>query len=102
MKAKEQKKVEKYQDLKAEIANMWDMKRATVITLVVGTLRVVSTKLVRWIEKIGIEVRVKHLQKSALLGTVRIENGTYAIKEIKLALEAFTCCNLLSSSLPDG
>ena len=35
-------------------------------------LGAVSTDLEKWFEKTGIEVRVEHLQKTALLGTARI------------------------------
>ena len=72
VKAKEQEKVEKYQDLKMDIANTWNMKRVTVIPVVVGALEAVPTGLEKWVEKIEIKVRVEHLQKPALLGTARI------------------------------
>ena len=45
VKAKEQEKVEKYQDLKTEIANVWNIKRVTVISVVVGALEAVSVNL---------------------------------------------------------
>ena len=72
LKAKEQDKVEKYQGSKKEKASMWNMKRVTVIPLVVGALGAVSTDSEKWIGKIGIEVRVERLQKKASLGTTRI------------------------------
>ena len=51
---------------------MWKMRRVTVIPVVGGALGVVSTDLKKWIEKIGIKVRVENLQKTALIGTARI------------------------------
>ena len=63
VKANEQEKVEKYQDFKTEIANMGNMKRVTIIPVVVGSLGVVSTDLEKWIEKIRIKERIEHLQK---------------------------------------
>ena len=51
---------------------MWNMKRVTVIPVVVGGLGAVSTDLEKWIEKIEIKVRVEQLQKMALLGTATI------------------------------
>ena len=45
VKTKEQEKVEKYQDLKMEIAYMWNMKRVTVIPVVVGAFGAVSKDL---------------------------------------------------------
>ena len=55
---------------------MWNMRKVTVISVVVDALGMVSKDLEKSIEKIGVEVRVEvrveHLQKSALLGTARI------------------------------
>ena len=51
---------------------MWNMKRVTVISVVVAALGAVSADLEKRIEKIEMEVRVEHLQKTALLGTARI------------------------------
>ena len=51
---KEQKKVEKYQDLRREIEILWGMKKTEVIPIVVGALGMISKKLEIWIKKIGI------------------------------------------------
>ena len=48
------------------------MKKVEVIPKVVGALGAVSNKLDRWIEKLGIHIRIELLQKIALLGTARI------------------------------
>ena len=69
---KEKEKILKYQDLKREIARIWDMKKVVVVPVVVGALGVVTKKMPSWIEKIGIEVRTDILQKTSLLGTARI------------------------------
>ena len=42
---KEQEKVEKYQDLRREIAALWGMKKTEVIPLVIGALGMISKKL---------------------------------------------------------
>ena len=60
--------IEKYKVVKDEIARMWDMKEAVVIPVVVGALGAISTGFEKYIAAIGIEMRVKHAQKTALLG----------------------------------
>ena len=69
---KESEKIEKYQDLKREIMKLWSLKSVEVIPVVVGALGSVSKKIGQYLEKIGIDVRIGLLQKTALLGTVRI------------------------------
>ena len=65
-------KIEKYKLLKDEIARMWYMKEVIVIPVVVGALGAVSNGFEKYIAAIGIELRVEHAQKAALLGTARI------------------------------
>ena len=48
------------------------MKEVIVIPVVVGALRAVSNGFEKYIAAIGIELRVEHAQKAALLGTARI------------------------------
>ena len=48
------------------------MKEVIVIPVVVGALGAISTGFEKYIAAIGIEMRVKHAQKIALLGTARI------------------------------
>ena len=48
------------------------MKKVTVIPVVIGALGAVSKEFDKWIEKIGIDLRTGHVQKTALLGTARI------------------------------
>ena len=69
---KESEKIEKYQDLKREIMKLWSLKSVEVIPVVVGALGSVSKKIGQYLEKIGIDVRIGLLQKTALLGTARI------------------------------
>ena len=61
--SKEQEKVEKYQDLRREIATLWGMKKTEVIPIVVGALGMISKKLDMWIKKIGINIKIETLQK---------------------------------------
>ena len=69
---KETEKVEKYQDLKREIAKIWKMKEVKVVPIVVGALGSVSRSLGKWIDKLGIKIKTEFLQRTALLGTARI------------------------------
>ena len=69
---KEQEKIEKYSFLKDEIARLWQMKKVILIPIVVGALGTVTTKFEKYIESLGIEIRIEHVQKSALSRTARI------------------------------
>ena len=69
---KEQEKIEKYSLLKNEVAKLWQMKKVAEIAIVVGVLGTIATKFEKYIESLGIEIRLQHVQKSALLGTARI------------------------------
>ena len=73
---KEQEKVEKYQDLRREIAALWGMKKTEVIPIVVGALCMISKKLDMWIKKLGTNIKIETLQKSTLLGAARILRRT--------------------------
>ena len=65
---KEQEKIVKYSSLKDEIARLWQ-KKVVVIPIVVGALGTITTKFEKYIESFGIEIRIEHVQKSALTGT---------------------------------
>ena len=72
IRAKEREEIEKYGYLKREVATMWGMKKMTVIPVAIGALGAVSKEFDKWIGKIGINLRARHVQKTALLGTARI------------------------------
>ena len=69
---KEHEKIEKYSLLENEVARLWQMKKVVMIPIVVGALGTITTKFKKYIESLGIEIRIEHVQKSALLGTARI------------------------------
>ena len=69
---KEREKIEKCNLLKDEIARLWQVKKVIVIPIVVGALGTITTKFKNYIESLGIEIRIEHVQKLALLGTARI------------------------------
>ena len=71
IKLKEQEKIEKYQDLKREIARSWCLRRVNVIPVVVGALGCVTKEAEQYIEKIGINIRTEVIRKTALLRTAR-------------------------------
>ena len=48
------------------------MKKVEVIPVVVGALGTITNRTQLWLKKIGVEVRVELMQKTALLGTARI------------------------------
>ena len=75
---KETETIEKYDELKREIRKLWTMKKVEVIPIVVGALGEVRMKLDKWIEKLGIHIRIELLQKTALLGTARILRNSLA------------------------
>ena len=43
-----------------------------MIPIVGGALGTIMTKFEKYIESLGIEIRIDHVQKSALLGTARM------------------------------
>ena len=69
---KEYEKLEKYQELKREIKNIWGIRHVEVVPIVVGALGGVSKGLDGWLTKLGIAIKKGLLQKTALLGTARI------------------------------
>ena len=69
---KEREKIEKYSLLKDEVARLWQMKKVVVIPIVVEVLGTITTEFEKYIESFGIEIRIEHVQKKALIGTARI------------------------------
>ena len=60
---KEREKVEKYCFLKAEIARLWQLKKFVLIPIIVGALGTTTTKSEKYIESLGIEIRIENIQK---------------------------------------
>ena len=52
------------------------MKRADVVPVVIRALGTVSKKLKKWIERLGIKLKIEHLQKTLILGTARMLRNT--------------------------
>ena len=69
---KEREKVDKYQDLRREVAKLWNIK-TTVVPVVVGALGVVTNNLTKHLKTIRVSTKIaEFLQKAALLGTARL------------------------------
>ena len=68
---KELEKIDKYKFLKDEVARLWNVRKVTVIPIVVGALGAI-TRFEKSIMEAEIQLRVEHVQKTALLGTARI------------------------------
>ena len=69
---KELEKLEKYQLLKDEIAKVWGMRKVIVVPVVIGTFGAVSVNFKEYMKRIGVNVRLEVIQKTALLGTAKI------------------------------
>ena len=72
VRSKEQEKIEKYQLLRDEMMRMWGMKKVVVIPVVIGALGAISIEFENHVKKLKLEIRIEHVQKTALLGTARI------------------------------
>ena len=69
---KELEKIDKYKPLKDEIARLWEMQKVTIIPIVVGALGAITNRSGKFMQEIGIDIRIEHVQKTALLGTARL------------------------------
>ena len=69
---KELEKLEKYQLLKDEIAKVWGMRKVIVVPVVIGDFGAVSVNFKEYMKRIGVNVRLEVIQKTALLGTAKI------------------------------
>ena len=63
---KEKEKAEKYQDVRREVARLWNVK-AKVVPIVVGAQGAVTPNLSKHLDAIGVTTRIQLLQKAALL-----------------------------------
>ena len=71
VRAKEDKKIEKYQDLAREIRKMWGV-RTKVIPIVVGALGTIPLRLKQNLRTIGVDTSIELIQRSVVLGSARI------------------------------
>ena len=73
---KEEEKLSNYDELKYQLARIWNMKKVTIEPIVIGALGTVTERIDSWIEQIGIDCPVALLQKGSLLGSARIIRKT--------------------------
>ena len=65
-------KLQKYRLLKDEIAKVWRMRKVIVVPVVIEALGAVSVNFNECMKRIGVNVRLEVIHKTALLGTARI------------------------------
>ena len=59
---KKKDKIQKYNDLKREIKELWSVKKVDVVPVgYTGALGAVSNKLKQWIDKLGIKLEIEYL-----------------------------------------
>ena len=68
---KEKDKIEKYQDLGRELQKIWNVQ-VKIIPLVVGSLGAIPKQFGNRLRQIGITAGTAQVQKTVLLGTIRI------------------------------
>ena len=72
MKDKELEKLEKYKLVIDEIAKVWRMRKVIVVPIAIGALGAISVNFKEYMERIGVNVRLEVIQKTALLGTAKM------------------------------
>ena len=68
---KEIEKIDKHKPLKDEVARLWNMRKVTVIPIVVGALGTISNRFDKLMKEVGKHIRFEHVQKTAMLETAR-------------------------------
>ena len=71
IKLKESEKKDKYHDLARQLEKLWNMK-VTIIPIMIGAFGTVNKRLLKGGEDMEIRGRVKTIQTTSLLRTVRI------------------------------
>ena len=102
---KERDKIDHFQDLKVDVQKIWNCRRVSAFTIVIGALGTVSKHLKMWISKLGTPGIIALLQKACLLGTAKILRRTLDAKGYRRELNAlvnkatYRCEACTSSSL---
>ena len=61
-----------YQLLKDEISKVWRMRKVLVVPVVIEALGAVSVNFKEYMKRMGVNVRLEVIQKTALLGITRV------------------------------
>ena len=69
---KEIEKIDKHKPLKDEVVRLWNVRKVTVIPIVVGALGTISNQFEKFMKEVGKHSRVEHVKKTAILGTTGI------------------------------
>ena len=80
---KRNEKLNKYSELRLEIARMWD-KESLIVPIIIGALGSIPNDLECNMKKSDISYNVETLQKSVLLGTANILRKVLSIKQQRL------------------
>ena len=94
MKGKELEKLEKYQLLKDQIAKVWRMQIVIVVPVVIRALGVLSVNFKDYMKRIGVNVWLEVIQKTALLWTAKIPRKVLSLYEERKERPG-TRCDLL-------
>ena len=94
MKGKELEKLEKYQLLKDQIAKVWRMQIVIVVPVVIRALGALSVNFKDYMKRIGVNVWLKVIQKTALLWTAKIPRKVLSLYEERKERPG-TRCHLL-------
>ena len=80
---KRNEKLNKYSELRLEMARMWD-KETLIVPIIIGALGSIPNDLECNLKKSDISYNVETLQKSVLLGTANILRKVLSIKQQRL------------------
>ena len=69
---REAEKIQKYQELRRELARIWNLRKVTVVPIVIGALGGVTEKLPDHLAKLTKRLNVAQLQKSVLFSSTNI------------------------------
>ena len=69
---RELEKIQKYQELRREVTRVWNLRKATVIPIVLGALGGVTSRLEGYLSSITSRITVPQLQKSVLYNSTNI------------------------------
>ena len=94
MKGKELEKLEKYQLLKDQIAKVWRMQIVIVVPVVIRALGALSVNFKDYMKRIGVNVWLAVIQKTALLWTAKIPRKVLSLYEERKERPG-TRCHLL-------
>ena len=65
--SKEKEKINKYQDLKRDLARIWKCKTAKVVSIIIDALGILPKGLEKWLKKIEMSNLLELLQRACIL-----------------------------------